>query len=71
MRYRTILDDLVIDFNGDTRPATVTLTDLNDAPDSLGVVIRSTQLGAIKVLRRSLNDLFDAEREAKDAPQPE
>lgn len=64
MHYRTILDDLVIDFNSDTRPATLTLTDMHDAPNGHGVVIRATQLGAIKVLRRSLNDLFEAERQA-------
>ena len=70
MRYRTILDDIIIDFNGDKNPAELTLLPLSEAArhghDTLGgVTITATQLSAIKVIRRAFNDLFDVERERR------
>ena len=64
MRYRTMLDDIIIDFKGDDTPATLTLKDINNPdPLDMGVTIRADQYGCIKVVRRALNDLFEAERE--------
>lgn len=71
MRYRTILDDIIIDFNGDHTPAKLTLLPLSEATrqgpvtGEQGVTITATQLSAIKVIRRAFNDLFDVERERR------
>lgn len=57
MRYHTTADNVGITVNTDATPATLTLTNETTGEN---VIIRATQLGIIKLLRRGLTDILDA-----------
>ena len=67
MRYHTTTDNITIAFDSDSDHITLRL----DSADGGPVVIQPNQLGIIRLVRRGLNDLFEAQRERDERKRQE